>query len=86
MPPSLATQQESMQTGNKYLDVGMISILTANTDKVLLWLVLFSTLPFPSMIILKICLLCELTMKPSTFTDKTWNHIKWAAESTTVQC
>ncbi|KAJ7412181.1 Calcium-activated potassium channel subunit alpha-1 [Pitangus sulphuratus] len=27
-----------------------------------------------NMIILKICLLCELTMKPSTFTDKTWNH------------
>ena len=36
-----------MQTENKYLDVGVISIATANPDKVLLWLVSFSTFPFP---------------------------------------
>lgn len=47
IPSSLAIQQESMQTEKKALRFGMISIVTANPDKVLLWLVLSSTFPFP---------------------------------------
>lgn len=46
----------------------------------------FSSLPSPSMVILELCLLCELTMKSSTFTDKTWYGTNGATHSASVQC
>lgn len=75
-----------MQTENKYVDLGMISIITANPDKVLLWLVLFSTFPIPKHDNLEDLLAVWIDNEAKHFYWQNLEPYKWATETTTVQC
>lgn len=63
-----------MQT-QKYLDLEWLALYLPTLPRCFYGYYCLLPSPSPSMIILKICLLCELTIKPSTFTDKTWNRV-----------
>lgn len=76
-----------MQTANNYLDVGVIGFVTANPDKVLLWLVLFSTFPFPKHDDLEDLLAVWIDNEAKHFYWQNLEPYKWATESiSTVQC
>lgn len=64
----------------------MISIVTANPDKVLLWLVLSSTFPFPKHDNFEDLLAVWIDNKAKHFYWQNLEPCKWATENTTVQC
>lgn len=75
-----------MQGENKYFDAGAMSIVTANPDKVLLWLVLFSTFPFPKHDKFEELLAVWFDKEAKHFYWQNLEPSKRAMESATVQC